>query len=482
MYRVLRAYQRLNQNLRRSKITREAPPESNEWPSGRKAEAHQIAAIKDWYKNDCSGIFKHATGSGKTFTGLHIIRDHIRKGAVALILVPSKLLFFGWRAEIREEIPNAVLFLAGAGNSNWRTPRTLEAFTSKVSSNDRRIILATMQTASSQSFLNRLKHFEDILLVADEVHQLGSPQISNVMNKPFGERLGLSATPERFGDSEGTTRLIEYFDGIVGGTFTLKDAMKAGRLVPYRYSTEFVMLNETEREQWRNLTTQIRRAVASSPRDGGGNVIHSQTIQILQQKRARIAKKAHSKINVARRILKEHYIDGHYWLVYCEDQQQMADVVSVLRKDGLSPLIYHSSMTGDSGRTLKHYIDYGGIMVAIRCLDEGVDIPQISHAVILASSQNPRQFIQRRGRVLRTHPGKTQAYIWDILVLPIEDDREDQSFQDTLTRAEFVRAIEFAENAINQSDASKLRVRALELNIDPSQIYPATEEDQSADN
>jgi len=485
LIRTAKSYQKLNDEL--LKRQRRSPSqdsfETEEWPSGRVAAPHQLKALESWYANDCRGIFKHATGSGKTFTGLHAIRDHIRLGKVALVVVPSELLFNGWRAELNQELPNATLLLAGAGHSDWQTPFRIEAFTGKTNKETRHIILATMQTASSPKFYRRIKNPQDMLFVADEVHQLGSTVYSKLMSKPFSNRLGLSATPERFGDPDGTAQLLDYFGGVVGGEFTLADALDAKRLVPYQYHPVFVYLTEFEREIWRELTNRIRRAAAASPKDDSGNISPSLQLKKLLIERSRVAKKANGKIEAATRIAKEHYHDGQHWLVYCEDQNQVSDVVNALQKQGLDPMLYHSSMKGDPQRTLDYYIKNGGIMVAIRCLDEGVDIPCISHAVILASSQNPRQFIQRRGRVLRTAPFKSMAVVWDTLVMPLDDDAEDEEIQDSLTQAELLRALEFASHAMNQHEASELRQRAAEMGLQLSKVYPAQEdaqEDESA--
>jgi superfamily II DNA or RNA helicase len=220
-----------------------------------------------------------------------------------------------------------------------------------------------------------------------------------------------------------------------------------------------------------------------SPKDDGGNISPSLRLKKLLIERSRVAKKAHEKVEAASRIANEHYRSGQHWLVYCEDQKQVSDVVDALQQKELDPMVYHSSMDGDQKRTLDYYIKNGGIMVAIRCLDEGVDIPCISHAVILASSQNPRQFIQRRGRVLRTAWFKSMATIWDTLVMPLDDDSDDEQIQDSLTRAEFLRALEFAEHAMNQHEASELRQRSVEMGLELSKVYPAQEdiqEDESA--
>lgn len=478
--RIARRYQKLRREVvRRVNNKKTAKPEQKGWPSGRVAERHQSEALTAWRANGYRGIFKHATGSGKTFTALHALKEHVESGHPALVLVPSDLLFEAWQEEILTEIPDATLLPAGSGHAGWKRPLRVETFTRNVAPEAKHVILATMQTASSSRFRKRLKKTDNMLVVADEMHALGSDKHSSVMLTDFGKRLGLSATPERFGDPEGTEVLMDYFGGVIGGEFTLADALKAGRLVPYKYNPLFVSLTSTEREQWAELTQTIRRlaAMANNQKQDQGGWSPTKRLKQMLIDRARIAKKAHNKIEVAVNTLREHYEKGQHWLVYCEDQSQIETLTKALRQSGFDPMSYHSSMQGDAKKTLQYYIDNGGIMIAIRCLDEGVDIPCISHAVILASSQNPRQFIQRRGRVLRVAPMKTLAHIWDTLVLPTEDAEDDDTIQDALTRSEILRSMEFAYHATNQKAASELRGLAVELGIDLNKVYDALEDD-----
>jgi superfamily II DNA or RNA helicase len=194
---------------------------------------------------------------------------------------------------------------------------------------------------------------------------------------------------------------------------------------------------------------------------------------MLKIRRSRIAKKAQAKIDIAKRVVSDHYELGQHWLVYCEDQDQLYAVATAIAKTGIAPWVYHSEMEGDPDATLAAYRRESGVLVSIRCLDEGVDIPEISHAVILASSQNPRQFIQRRGRVLRRSPGKLRANIWDALVLP---PNMAHDIHGSLTRSELLRAIEFAENAANQGgDVSALRQLAIDLGMSVDEIYGLAE-------
>ena len=180
--------------------------------------------------------------------------------------------------------------------------------------------------------------------------------------------------------------------------------------------------------------------------------------------RSRIAKKATAKVDLAVRTIKREYRDGQSWLIYCEDSEQLGDVVNALRVTGIETIEYHSNMIGDRVATMEWFHKFGGILVSIKCLDEGVDIPQVSHALILASSQNPRQFIQRRGRVLRISPGKNMAQIHDAIVRPLNSESEPEQLG--LLRGELIRAIEFANGAINKSAGAELRAIAMEMGID----------------
>ena len=134
--------------------------------------------------------------------------------------------------------------------------------------------------------------------------------------------------------------------------------------------------------------------------DDHGNRTMSERVKMLLIKRSRIAKKASKKVDLARDVIRSVYEEGQHWLIY-RDSGQLSEVMGALKADGHSPIEYYSSMSGDREATMAWFRTFGGPLVSIRCLDEGVDIPAVSHALILASSQNPRQFIQRRGQVLR---------------------------------------------------------------------------------
>jgi superfamily II DNA or RNA helicase len=425
---------------------------------------HQAKALEDWRAANFRGLFEHATGSGKTFTALNAIGEHIAQGLPVIILVPSRLLLDQWKSEIEKEFPGVNLLLVGGGNTDWRKGTRLRSFSSSDPELGERIILGTMQTCCKPEFVNQISGVEHLLIVVDEVHQIGSAENSNALNINAGKRLGLSATPERYGDPEGTQRIMDYFGGIIEPPFTLADAIEAGCLVRYQYFPDTVYLTATESDEWAELSRQLRLEVARNTPAGSARGVFSDRAKMLTIQRSRIAKKADGKLSLAVQVLRENYQKGERWLVYCEDQEQLRDVLGLIRTLGYDVNEYHTQMGGAQKETLNWFIRNGGILVAIGCLDEGVDIPEISHALILASSQNPRQFIQRRGRVLRKADEKYMAYLYDVLVVPPHID--DEPDQKPLLQAELTRAIEFAEMAFNEGAAAKLRQIAIASGMD----------------
>jgi len=439
--------------------------------------SHQLRAIEAWKEGGRRGILEHATGSGKTITALLAVKEHAIKGAPALIVVPSSLLLEQWSKEIQEEIPEVTLLLAGAGNDRWKKEGRLRAMTDPDDTLGPRVVLATMQTASTDDFLTRVAAGDHLFVVADEVHQTGSAFNSRLYRLAAGPRLGLSATPVRYGDPDGSAKMFQYFGPVIPPPITLSDAIAAGRLVEYEYKPHPANLTDSEAQEWKALTDKIRWEIGSTSDEDQSRRPLSEKAKILLIRRSRIAKKAANKVRLAAETLQQNYEEGHRWLVYCEDKAQLASVIAEVRKTGLAPLEYHSEMTADKSAVLAHFRTYGGIVVSIRCLDEGVDIPSVDHALILASSQNPRQFIQRRGRVLRKAPWKHLAVIHDAIVVPI--DLEEEPEQTSLLKSEFLRAIEFAKSAINKDGAAELRRIAANLGFDPDQtVDSGFEEDE----
>lgn len=424
---------------------------------------HQKEAIENWIKAGKRGIFEHATGSGKTFTAISALKDHLSNGEPAIVVVPSQLLLEQWRLELEEEIDDVTLLLAGAGHSRWRRSGNLNA-QSRPGLGMNRVVLATMQTAATDDFMNAVCQGDHLLMVADEVHQMGSSYNSRALEIQSGASMGLSATPERYGDPDGTSRIFRRFGEVVQPRITLQDAIKAGRLVEYEYHPHPINLNEEEAARWRKLTTQISFEIGRSKDEDGVRGALSEKARMLLIARSRIAKKARVKPGLAASVVADTFEEGQHWLVYCEDSDQLSETLSQMSARGLRPIEYHTSMEGDREAALDWFKKFGGILVSIKCLDEGIDIPAVSHAFILASSQNPRQFIQRRGRVLRKGGDKMIAVIHDAIVVPV--DAEDEPDQLSLLKSELVRALEFSDFALNRGAGAALRKIAIDSGIE----------------
>ena len=461
-------------------LTADGPWTPDRRAGARRPRPHQIEALDNWKTLGRRGILEHATGSGKTFTALCAIGDALNRGEIPLILVPSDLLLSQWSKELRTTFgfSGLRLLLCGGGHSDWRVDGRLRAWT-RPANGAPKIVLATTQTASSAEFLQMCRDGPHLFLVADEVHRLGAAIARSVFELNCGPRLGLSATPVRAGDPEGTAAIMEYFGGVVPPPFTLKDAIASGALTPYAYNVQAVSLEADEQASWDTITKRVRQLVARSPNPDESTPVHAQ-IKLLLIQRARIVKSARKKVSAATEIVQANYSRGQRWIVYCDDQSQLREVRDSLRSHGVSDVFeYHTAMSGDASATLKLFEAHGGIVVSIRCLDEGVDIPSVSHALILASSKNPREFIQRRGRVLRRSPGKRISQIFDVLVAPASGGSEPPETK--VLEGEIARALEFGRNAVNPGCITDLERLAISYGIDQAAVFGiGIEEDEDS--
>lgn len=439
---------------------------------GRTLRPHQAAGLAAWRANGRRGILAFATGAGKTFTALDAIRESLAKfNEVPLVVVPDKTLFAQWFEELRTAAGplDAQILRVGAGFDAWR-----DILSDWTKPDGRRIVLATMQTARSNTFRTRVTQGPHLFLVADEVHRLGSPVNRTLLGDPLsGPRLGLSATPERAGDDFGTSVILNYFGGVLEPRYTLADAVRDGVLTPYFYRPQTVSLSETEVADWRRLSRQIAQLLSKA----GDGTRSSPRIESLLFARADIVKRAAAKVSLAVETVNDAYERGQRWIIYCDDQEQLGDVTIALAEANHTAMPFHSTMEGDREETLSWLDQFGGIVVAIKCLDEGVDIPSVTHALILASSKNPREFVQRRGRVLRRAKAKSLAFVYDAIVMPPEGAKDDDSPPDPITSGELARAIEFAENADNPAARADLLAIAIDAGIDWEKLTRVGEED-----
>ena len=397
---------------------------------------HQIQGLENWKQNQHRGILEHATGSGKTITALLSVKDHVDDGKPALILVPSRLLLEQWIKEVSNFIPDASIITAGTGHNRWKD-RIHIWLDGRVMEGKKRITIAIIHTAKSQKFLNQVKKSENLLVIVDECHRIGAPSFTKICEINPSKVLGLSATPLRGDDGD---ERVSTLCGDIVHEYRLEDAIRDGYLTEYVYNIERASLNPSEQSDYEEIKIEIARTV-NKFRDKNGKIDFKQLPQSIQLKfiqAKRIIKKAEEKTAICAEILERNYAQNEQqkWLIYCEDSEQLNSVRQHLESKDIDPIYeYWSDAKGaiygdskdqrefefDREGTIASWEQTGGILLAILCLDEGVNIPAISHGIILASSNNPRQFIQRRGRLLRLHEGKILAYIWDVVVVPRSD-------------------------------------------------------------
>ena len=443
---------------------------------GRTLKPHQSAGLASWRANARCGILAFATGAGKTFTALEAIRESLTKfNEIPVIIVPDTTLFAQWFEELEPAVGplGASILRVGAGFNFWR-----DAIRDWTTPGGSRVVLATVQTARSDAFRGGIMNGSHLFVVADEVHRLGSSVNRTLLDDAlFGPRLGLSATPERVGDTVGTSALVGYFGGVLEPRYTLADAIRDRVLTPYFYRPRTVSLSAAETADWRRLSRRIALLRAQIGDSEGADT----RVEKLFFARARIVKRAKAKVNLAVEIVNEAFERGQRWIIYCDDQNQLDDVAAALAVAGHTAMPYHSAMEGDRAETLRWLDHFGGIVVAIKCLDEGVDIPSVTHALILASSKNPREFVQRRGRVLRRAQGKSLAFVYDAIVMPPDSPTPDDSSPDPITSGELARAIEFAQSALNPAARADLLAIAIDAGIDWETLTEAGAEEDIED-
>lgn len=446
---------------------------------------YQLCALESWENNNRTGLLKHATGSGKTFTALFALKRHLKEKQIGLIIVPDVLLQTQWKDQIKKIIPEAknenILLAGGLGKKNFWL-KHLKRFTSSREQGNIKIVIAVAETASSSEFISSLTQGNNLMLIADEVHSLGTEERSSIFDINCAAKIGLSATPERYGDQEGTKRIFDYFGEILDPIFSLADAIEHKRLVPYEYFPKLCFLDVEESEKYEELSRKIKQNFARNKNKKKKDFSHS---DILIFERARISKDANSKIDRAIKIIEKEYVKGQKWLVYCQDIIQLEKIFEGLNKININSSKYYSDLRknkeNDLSNTLKAFESIGGILLSIKCLDQGVDIPSVSHALIIASDQNPRQFVQRRGRVLRLDPenNKEKAFIYDLIVA---DPNSKFDSIKNLTKTELKRAKEFSQTSKNKEVCeSNLRSYAIKCNINFDDLTTSLEDMDNLD-
>ncbi len=423
---------------------------------------YQKEAIREWINHGGRGILAMATGAGKTLTALCLACKlaEQNKPIVILVVCPFLNLAMQW---IRE-MERFGLAPVACFHSREQWERPLQEAYQRASAGLTQCVSVVVSNATflSPAFQAALRPaLAQHLLIADEVHNLGAAHLRKALPEWISLRLGLSATPERHGDADGTQAIFDYFGDVVF-EFGIDRAIKEGVLVPYRYHPVLVDLTEDEAGNYRELTAKIARAWSRAEDED-----ESDQLKMLLIKRARLLAAAANKLPALSAVLKAHGEPVEKAIVYCGDgtvecpatAELDRQIIAVTRLLGDSHSLKVRKFTcderPDEREDILTALRSGGLnaVVAIRCLDEGIDVPDVRLGFLLASSTNPRQFIQRRGRLLRRASGKVRAIIYDFIVRPPDfgggSDSESFNIERRLFRRELERIIEFCRSAEN---------------------------------
>ena len=455
--------------------------ESPSFPFAEGPRAYQTEALNAWKENGYQGFFAMATGTGKTITALNCLLDIFsREGRYrCIVIVPTISLVDQWVREVRKFHFGNIVKISSK-ERYWKDDISRLTASACFDRSSSFIVISTYASLAKKEVLGWLEDLpDDTLVIADEAHNLGSPLLINAAQRlPFERRLGLSATPQRQFDRIGNEAITRYFNVFSGYTFeySMKLAIENGVLCHYVYFPHIVQLNEYEMEEYSVLSRKIGKFYDPDT----DSFKDSPILTALLIKRKRIIHKAAAKVVEFERIINDLYEEKgslKYTMVYApegvcpdevyysvdvddrdylsEDELPMIDIYTRIVSN-VNPRItveQFTSKDSDRARILSDFTNGStNVLVAMKCLDEGVDIPRAENAIFCSSTGNPRQFIQRRGRILRTHPDKKVACIHDLVVAPyVDPGYETYAMERSLIRTELKRVRDFASLSDNPS-------------------------------
>jgi len=419
---------------------------------------HQIKAIEAWFKAGRRGILEMATGTGKTVAALAAAVSCFRetRRLACIVLVPYLHLLEQWETHCRHFGFRPVV--CSGSHTNWRVQLRAAVADFKLCI-PQLCVLAVHNTGASEDFLRLVVELpkSSCLLIADESHALGALQMRRALYDGAEMRLALTATPKRWYDEEGTQALLDYF-GDVCFQLDIGDAIGKELLVPYEYRPVLVQLTADEEDTVSYYSRRIGILLANKER----TFEEAEELKRLLLERAKVVARAEEKYPAAMTAIADHVarcraagVTPKGILVYCPPGRHKQVLEGVADLGLICHDFVHEVGMVERERLLRDFAcGHLQALVAIKCLDEGVDVPSTQYAFFLASTTNPREFIQRRGRVLRRAEGKGNAVLWDFLVVP--SDASSPEVAAFLLRREMPRFAEFTSCASNKYAAREV--------------------------
>ena len=449
---------------------------SPEIPIGVTLHDYQKDAIINWKNNNYRGIFDMATGTGKTYTGLGAITQLYKdkRGKLAVIIVcPYQHLVDQWVDDILSFNINPIIGHSSSEQRDFKQKFKMAIMDYNLGVRNFFCFVCTNGTFATDYIQTQINNIRgDVLLVVDEAHNFGATNLKQTLIPKFNYRLALSATLERHGDEEGTQVLLNYFEKKCI-QFSLEEAIEKKFLTPYEYHPIVVYLTKEELSEYHRLSKELSKCIIKENEKSK----LTERGKVIAQKRSRVVSGAYNKTFALAKEIKPYKKDNHI-LVYCgattideqdkngDDMRQIDAITELLGKELNMNVAQFTSREDSSTRDIlkKKFSDgdYLQVLVAIKCLDEGVNIPTIKTAFILASTTNPKEYIQRRGRVLRKYPGKEFAIIYDFITLPRPLDEainltyDEIRCEKSMVKNEINRMIEFKRLALNRMESDIL--------------------------
>lgn len=421
---------------------------------------YQKQAIQAWIDNNYRGFFVMATGTGKTWTAIYSAKELVKEhSSLILICAPYKHLVKQWSEDVEAAFPNADIIMVSSENPKWDIEISNAIVKTNYDKSAQVIVISTIASFKNKLVNILTKYSGERLLIVDEAHRF--TKRPEALKKIFPYMLGLSATPFSGTSAAKGTELMQFFGGQVFN-LPIESALDKGFLVPYYYYPIFVYSNYEEEEKFNNQS----RIMASCFRNG--KLVDVDTFVKAHRNRLRIISMIDEKQTCIRDIINQVEENDHF-VVYCGDGKLFDDntgeeirhiqsVKKVLSEHGFKASQFTATENMQERMQLVDSFNKGEIsaLAAIRCLDEGINIPSIKSTLILSSNDDYREFVQRRGRILRTYKGKQFSKIYDVIALP-SDNMEQWA------KIELRRFNEYAKLALNwnelQLDLDELLLR-----------------------
>ncbi len=453
-------------------------------PNDFKLRDYQEKAINAWKANGCRGFYVMATGTGKTWTAIYSAKELTdRENIFLVICAPYKHLVKQWYEDVKKVYPDSPIILVSSENSSWREQLGDAILSTKYGEKKNVIAISTIKSFCTEGFskiANRTNM--DRMLIVDEAHRFKN--LSDEIRSRYKYLLGLSATPASRREDEFAEKLVDFFGGKVYD-LPIEYAIDKGYLVKYNYYPIYVNATREDEDKFNKYTRLMQSCIKN------GVVIDLENLAKYKRSRLRTISMAEEKIEKINWILSQVRESDHF-IVYCgdgklseagEDLRHIQYIKNILDSLGYKASQFTADESMEDRMKIVESFNRGMIdaMVAIRCLDEGINIPSIEGALILSSNDDYREFVQRRGRILRTYYNKykeiekTIANIYDVIVLPSDDNM-------AFAAIELRRFNEYARLAENKEECmEELSDLLIRYGVDEEQIIETEGEEGDMD-